>query len=95
MTVLKQKTSKQGGTSRVLELFPSIQVKYGTRASSGGGRASARETIGRVAAGAVAEKPPGGSTGHRALRLWAFVFFCISGVSWGWKKEGLGEVMWR
>jgi len=32
------------------------QVKYGTRASSGGGRSSARETIGRVAAGAVAEK---------------------------------------
>jgi len=30
--------------------------KYGTRASSGGGRASARETVGRVAAGAVAEK---------------------------------------
>lgn len=29
--------------------------KYGIRASSGGGRASARETIGRVAAGAVAE----------------------------------------
>lgn len=32
------------------------QVKYGTRARSGGGRASARETIGRVAAGAVADK---------------------------------------
>mmetsp|Transcript_19601 Transcript_19601/g.55093 ORF Transcript_19601/g.55093 Transcript_19601/m.55093 type:complete len:421 (+) Transcript_19601:70-1332(+) len=32
------------------------QVKYGIKASSGGGRASARETIGRVAAGAVAEK---------------------------------------
>lgn len=32
------------------------QQKYGTRASSGGGRASARETIGRVAAGAIAEK---------------------------------------
>eukprot|EP00306_Pavlova_sp_CCMP459_P018574 CAMPEP_0185197788 /NCGR_PEP_ID=MMETSP1140-20130426/41271_1 /TAXON_ID=298111 /ORGANISM="Pavlova sp., Strain CCMP459" /LENGTH=457 /DNA_ID=CAMNT_0027764929 /DNA_START=5 /DNA_END=1378 /DNA_ORIENTATION=- len=32
------------------------QLKYGTRASSGGGRSSARETIGRVAAGAVAEK---------------------------------------
>ena len=31
------------------------QVKYGTRSSSGGGRASARETIGRVAAGAVAD----------------------------------------
>ena len=32
------------------------QVKYGTRASSGGGRSSARETIARVAAGAIAEK---------------------------------------
>lgn len=32
------------------------QVKYGIRASSGGGRASARETIARVAAGAIAEK---------------------------------------
>ena len=32
------------------------RVKYGTAASSGGGRASARETIGRVASGAIAEK---------------------------------------
>lgn len=32
------------------------QLKYGLRAESGGGRASARETIGRVAAGAIAEK---------------------------------------
>ncbi len=32
------------------------QMKYGTRASSGGGRSSARETIGRVAAGTIAEK---------------------------------------
>lgn len=32
------------------------QAKYGVRASSGGGRSSARETIGRVAAGAIAEK---------------------------------------
>ena len=31
------------------------QQKYGIRASSGGGRSSARETIGRVAAGAIAE----------------------------------------
>ena len=31
------------------------QVKYGIRASSGGGRSSARETIGRVAGGAMAE----------------------------------------
>ncbi|KAI8885051.1 chorismate synthase [Backusella circina FSU 941] len=30
--------------------------KYGVKASSGGGRASARETIGRVAAGAIADK---------------------------------------
>lgn len=30
--------------------------KYGVKASSGGGRSSARETVGRVAAGAVAEK---------------------------------------
>jgi len=32
------------------------QAKYGIRAVAGGGRASARETIGRVAAGAVAKK---------------------------------------
>ncbi|OUX37123.1 MAG: chorismate synthase [Kiritimatiellaceae bacterium TMED266] len=32
------------------------QHKYGNRAASGGGRSSARETIGRVAAGAIAEK---------------------------------------
>lgn len=30
--------------------------KYGIRAVAGGGRSSARETIGRVAAGAVAKK---------------------------------------
>lgn len=33
-----------------------LQIKYGVHASSGGGRSSARETIGRVAAGAIAEK---------------------------------------
>lgn len=32
------------------------QMKYGLRASSGGGRSSARETIGTVAAGSIAEK---------------------------------------
>lgn len=32
------------------------QAKYGIRASSGGGRASARETVGRVCAGALASK---------------------------------------
>ncbi|MDK2858615.1 MAG: chorismate synthase [Verrucomicrobiota bacterium] len=34
----------------------SYLMKYGIKASSGGGRSSARETIGRVAAGAIAEK---------------------------------------
>ncbi len=34
----------------------SYKMKYGVLASSGGGRASARETVGRVAAGAIAEK---------------------------------------
>ncbi len=32
------------------------QLKYGIQASTGGGRASARETIGRVAAGAIAKQ---------------------------------------
>lgn len=32
------------------------QVKHGIRATSGGGRASARETVGRVAAGAIARQ---------------------------------------
>lgn len=34
----------------------SYLMKYGIKASSGGGRSSARETIGRVCAGAIAEK---------------------------------------
>jgi hypothetical protein len=40
----------------VLAYIIFIQIKYGVKASSGGGRSSARETIGRVAAGAIAEK---------------------------------------
>jgi len=46
-----------------MDMFPrpshadyTYQEKYGVKASSGGGRSSARETIGRVAAGAIAEK---------------------------------------
>ncbi|POS68843.1 chorismate synthase [Diaporthe helianthi] len=49
--------------SKTIDLYPrpshadwTYLEKYGTKASSGGGRSSARETIGRVAAGAVAEK---------------------------------------
>ncbi|KFA74725.1 hypothetical protein S40288_03958 [Stachybotrys chartarum IBT 40288] len=48
---------------QTIDLFPrpshadwTYLEKYGTKASSGGGRSSARETIARVAAGAVAEK---------------------------------------
>ena len=55
------------------------EAKYGIRAWQGGGRASARETVGRVAAGAVARScsPRGaaplstsspGSTGPRTSR---------------------------
>jgi chorismate synthase len=49
--------------NKTMDLYPrpshadfTYQEKYGVRASSGGGRSSARETIGRVAAGAIAEK---------------------------------------
>ncbi len=40
----------------------STQAKYGIRAWQGGGRASARETVGRVAAGAIARKLLGASS---------------------------------
>ena len=56
-----QRPKDYGGST--MDMFPrpshadyTYQMKYGVRASSGGGRSSARETIGRVAAGAVAEK---------------------------------------
>lgn len=52
------------------------QAKYGIRASSGGGRASARETIGRVAAGAIAEK-------------WLDLSFGIEIVAW---VSSIGDV---
>ncbi|WFB37295.1 chorismate synthase [Kiritimatiellota bacterium B12222] len=45
------------------------QSKYGNRASSGGGRSSARETIGRVAAGTIAEK-------------WLYEQYGIETVAW-------------
>ncbi|KAJ1944454.1 bifunctional chorismate synthase/riboflavin reductase [NAD(P)H] aro2, partial [Kickxella alabastrina] len=44
--------------------------KYGVKASSGGGRSSARETVARVAAGAVAEKYLGEAYG---VEIVAFV----------------------
>lgn len=49
--------------NKTMDQFPrpshadyTYQQKYGIRATSGGGRSSARETIGRVCAGAAAEK---------------------------------------
>lgn len=60
--MVENKTHRPGDYGEMLHIpRPShadytYEVKYGIRASSGGGRASARETIGRVAAGAVAEK---------------------------------------
>lgn len=51
-------------------------AKYGTHSSSGGGRSSARETIGRVAAGAVAEK-------------WLYDRFGIEIVAWVLKPSCL------
>lgn len=56
-----QRPKDYGGST--MDMFPrpshadyTYQEKYGIKASSGGGRSSARETIGRVAAGAIAEK---------------------------------------
>ena len=45
------------------------QAKYGIRNWQGGGRASARETIGRVAAGAIAKKILAQEFGRRDRRL--------------------------
>ncbi len=47
---------KMSGIPRPSHADYTYQMKYGIRAASGGGRASARESIARVAAGAVAEK---------------------------------------
>ncbi|KAL2223330.1 chorismate synthase [Thermoascus aurantiacus ATCC 26904] len=56
-----QRPHDYGGST--MDLYPrpshadfTYLEKYGVKASSGGGRSSARETIGRVAAGAIAEK---------------------------------------
>lgn len=60
--VVKNKDQRSGDYSEVEAAYrPShadatYDFKYGIRAIAGGGRSSARETIGRVAAGAVAKK---------------------------------------
>ena len=60
--LVRNKDQRPGDYSDLEQVFrPShadgtYHLKYGIQASSGGGRASARETIGRVAAGAVAKQ---------------------------------------
>ena len=58
-----QRPKDYGGGGKNIDAFPrpshadwTYLEKYGVKASSGGGRSSARETIGRVAAGSIAEK---------------------------------------
>jgi chorismate synthase len=60
--VVRNKDQRSGAYDHLKDVYrPShadftYDAKYGTRAIAGGGRASARETIGRVAAGAVARR---------------------------------------
>ena len=54
-----------------------VQRKYGVRPASGGGRASARETVGRVAAGAVAAH-------------WLQLAYGVEVVAWVEQVGGLG-----
>lgn len=63
MRIMNENQRPKDYGNKTMDMYPrpshadfTYQEKYGVRASSGGGRASARETIGRVAAGAIAEK---------------------------------------
>ncbi len=63
IALMVKNTDQRPGDYRQMRSIPrpshadyTYQMKYGIQALSGGGRASARETIGRVAAGAIAEK---------------------------------------
>lgn len=63
LRVLNEDQRPKDYGSKTMDMYPrpshadwTYLEKYGVKASSGGGRSSARETIGRVAAGAIAEK---------------------------------------
>ncbi|KAF2461723.1 chorismate synthase [Lineolata rhizophorae] len=63
MRVLNENQRPKDYGNATMDMYPrpshadwTYLEKYGVKASSGGGRSSARETIGRVAAGAIAEK---------------------------------------
>ncbi|KAG7294451.1 bifunctional chorismate synthase/riboflavin reductase [NAD(P)H] aro2 [Staphylotrichum longicolle] len=63
MMVMNEDQRPKDYGNKTMDIYPrpshadwTYLEKYGVKASSGGGRSSARETIGRVAAGAIAEK---------------------------------------
>lgn len=63
ITLVVDNTDSRSADYQAIQTIPrpshadlTYRLKYGLTATSGGGRSSARETIGRVAAGAVAEK---------------------------------------
>src|SRR3954463_15037404 len=72
MIVANEDSRPEAYTEMATKFRPShadytYQAKYGIRAWPGGGRTSARETIGRVAAGAVAKKLLGQKFGVEIL----------------------------
>ena len=66
------------------------QMKYGLRDHRGGGRASARETVGRVAAGAVAKK----LLQEAGIRIVAYVTM-LGGIKAEIETHDLGELFSR
>lgn len=67
------------------------RAKYGIHASSGGGRSSARETVGRVAAGALAEKLLGERFGVRVI-AWVSAVGEVDAPDLSGKDLARGEV---
>ena len=63
-----QDYSEMAVTYRPSHADATYDAKYGLRNYQGGGRSSARETIGRVAAGAIAKKNP--AAGNRCGSDW-------------------------
>ena len=68
-------------------------MKYGIRAVAGGGRSSARETIGRVAAGAIAKKLLHTVCGTEVSRWFAHRTVCLS-ASQGGLWQGFTSCSW-
>lgn len=69
--------------------------KYGIRAVAGGGRSSARETIGRVAAGAIAKKLLQVVAGTEVTGLVAdgLAVCMVVKLLWGWGHVGSGSCL--